>query len=100
MAFSVIVRTDGSFAALIGTGVAPVAVSAGGELGDVVDAVSEHLPGLVRHVAVRAVVDDHVVHDVLDVRLVLLQDAVLGRHALTHHLQQHRGRYLDIFKRI
>ena len=67
--------------------VAPVAVSAGGELGDVVDAVSEHLPGLVRHVAVGAVVDDHVMHDVLDVRLVLLQHAVLGRHALPHHLQ-------------
>ena len=68
----------------IGT-VAPVAVSAGGELGDVVDAVSEHLPGLVRHVAVPAVVDDHVVDNVLDVRLELLQDPVLHSLTLGHH---------------
>ena len=71
----------------IGT-VAPVAVSAGGELGDVVDAVSEHLPGLVRHVAVGAVVDDHVVHDVLDVRLELLKYPILHGLALGHHLVQ------------
>ena len=77
-----------------------VAVPACGQLSDVIDTVSEHLASLVSHGAVRPMVDDHVVHDVLDVRLVLLQHAVLGRHALPHHLQQHRGRYLDIFKRI
>ena len=75
-----------------------VAVPAGVELGEIVDTVSEHLPGLVRHVAVGAVVDDHVVHDVLDVRLVLLQHAVLGRHTLPHHLQHNT--VLDIYRYI
>ena len=70
-----------------GVGVS-VAVPAGGELRDVVDAVPEHLPGLVSHGAVRPVVDDHVVHDVLDVRLVLLEDPLLDRLALGQHLVQ------------
>ena len=70
-----------------GVGVS-VAVPAGGELRDVVDAVPEHLPGLVSHGAVRPVVDDHVVHDVLDVRLVLLEDPVLDCLALGQHLVQ------------
>ena len=63
-----------------------VAVPAGVELGEIVDTVSEHLSGLVSHVAVPTVVDDHVVDDVLDVRLELLQDAVLHGLTLGHHL--------------
>ena len=35
-----------------------------------------------------AVVDDHVVDDVLDVRLELLQDPILHRLTLGHHLFQ------------
>ena len=65
-----------------------VAVPAGVELGEIVDTVSEHLPGLVSHVAVAAVVDDHVVDDVLDVRLELLQDPILHGLTLGHHLVQ------------
>merc|ERR1719438_710648 len=56
------------------------------QLGDVICTISEHLPGLICHVAVGPVVDDHVVDDVLDVRLVLLQYPVLGCLTLAHHL--------------
>ena len=70
-----------------GVGVS-VAVSACGQLSDVIDAVPEHLAGLVSHGAVGPVVDHHVVHDVLDVRLVLLEDPVLDRLALGQHLVQ------------
>ena len=70
-----------------GVGVS-VAVTACGQLSDVIYAVSEHLASLISHSAVRPVVDHHVVHDVLDVRLVLLEDPVLDRLALGKHLVQ------------
>jgi len=65
-----------------------VAVTACCHLAQVVDAVPEHLPGGVRHGAVDPVVDDHIVHDVLHVRLVLLQYPVLVGFALRQHLLQ------------
>jgi len=65
-----------------------VAVPTGRHLAQVVDAVSEHLPGSVRHGAVHPVVDNHVVHDVLHIRLILLQYPVLVGLALRQHLLQ------------
>ena len=70
-----------------GVGVS-VAVPTCGQLSDVIDAVPEHLASLISHGAVRPVVDHHVVHDVLDVRLVLLEDPVLDHLALGQHLVQ------------
>ena len=66
----------------------PVTIPAGGHLCEVDSAVSEHEARTVRHLAVHAVVDDHVVHDVLHVRLVLLDHSVLLLLALQHHLIQ------------
>jgi hypothetical protein len=66
----------------------PVAVPTKGHLPQVISAVPEHLPGRVRHGAVHAVVDDHVVHDVLNVRLKLLDSSVLLCLTLTKHLIQ------------
>ena len=70
-----------------GVGVS-VAIPAGVQLRQIVDTVSEHLAGLVSHVAVAPVVDHHVVHDVLDVRLELLKYPILHGLALGHHLVQ------------
>ena len=65
-----------------------VAVPACGQLSDVINTVSEHLTSLISHGAVCPVIDDHIVHDVLDVRLVLLEDPVLDCLAFGQHLVQ------------
>ena len=65
----------------------PVAIPAGDHLRQVDGAVSEHESGAVRHLAVHPVVDHHVVHDVLHVRLVLLDHTVLLRLTLYQHLK-------------
>ena len=53
-----------------------VTIPASVEFSDIIDTVSEHLPGLVRHPTVVTMVDHYVVHNVLDVRFKLLQDPV------------------------
>ena len=65
----------------------PVAIPAGDHLRQVDGAVSEHESGAVGHLAVHPVVDHHVVHDVLHVRLVLLHHPILLRLAFDQHLK-------------
>ena len=53
-----------------------ITIPASVEFSDIIDTVSEHLPGLVRHPTVVTMVDHYVVHNVLDVGFKLLQDPV------------------------
>ena len=72
----------------------PVAITTSDHLCQVDGTVAEHQSGAVGHLAVHPVVDHHVVHDVLHVRLVLLHHTVLLRLTLYQHLKPKRGKLI------
>jgi len=66
----------------------PVAVSTGGDFTQICGALSEHLFSLVCHSTVVSMVDDYIMHNILYIRPVLVDDSVVLSLAFIVHLVQ------------